>query len=87
MVCRFHLSILELLRILNPPEVFLKSVFSRLLELLTFYALFRVKAPVPWNEKLNPTGEFKAPEKETEETTIWPDHQSPELLPIGYNFI
>lgn len=86
MVCRFHLSILEPLGTVNLPEVFLKSVFSRLLKLLTFYALFRVKAPVPWKEKLNPTGLFKAPEKDTEETTIWPDHQSPELLPIGYNF-
>ncbi len=83
MVCRFHLSILEPPRIEDPPEVFLKSVFSRLLELLTFYALFRVKAPVPWKEKLNPTGEFKAPEKDTEETTIWPLHQSPELVPTG----
>ena len=70
MVCLVHLSILELPRIEDPPEVSLKNVFYRLLELHSFYALFRVKAPVPWKEKLNPTGLFKAPEKETEETTI-----------------
>ena len=70
MVCLVHLSILELPRTVDPLEVSLKNVFYRLLELHSFYALFRVKAPDPWKEKLNPTGLFKAPEKETEETTI-----------------